>query len=279
MFVVTSWQLYALREDDGSIDWMFRSTTGEVFDMRLIDDRLVIWTARHQPGGTGGRIATEVTLDATTGDVLEQHDVTSRTMPYERGGVRIEREIRIGDTGRSYFVVEDGTVVLWSGTEVVRRIGTRVSDWYATSPDGNLLYGSGGGLGDATVCYDVATRGERWRADGHSLVGLVQAGDTLYGTAPGYGPITALDTRTGEFKWRFPQGANQGRSPVVVGSVVYAGSWHGGLWVVTAERGELLWHIRARESGRIWTPGVADGVVYYVADDGYCYAIENMVAR
>lgn len=121
---------------------------------------------------------------------------------------------------------------------------------------------------------------------GAKLFKLESFSDTLYTfSSPGgakdtvyyYGGLSsclyAVDSKTGEERWKFEMGACFSSSPCISPGVVYIGSKDKCLYAIDTDTGEEQWRFRAE--GEIdSTPTVVDGVVYFGSSDGYLYALE-----
>jgi eukaryotic-like serine/threonine-protein kinase len=101
------------------------------------------------------------------------------------------------------------------------------------------------------------------------------AGDTLYvGNYTGTFELTALNARTGAFKWNAPTGGYlDWNTPAVADGVVYASSVDGEAYAFDAATGAPLWQ-RTFPGLVEASPAVANGVVYVGAYDHYLYALD-----
>ena len=76
--------------------------------------------------------------------------------------------------------------------------------------------------------------------------------------------LYAVDTASGDLRWRFETEDPVRSSPAVAGGVVYfGGSDDGHLYALNATNGELLWKYEAGPNGSVSSPTVANGVVYF----------------
>jgi len=86
---------------------------------------------------------------------------------------------------------------------------------------------------------------------------------------PADGFVVALDARTGVERWRAPVGVTES-SPLVVGNLLYVGSWDGRLYALDRLTGAIRWSFRtggkikggAAAAGRTIVVGSYDGRVY-----------------
>lgn len=88
--------------------------------------------------------------------------------------------------------------------------------------------------------------------------------------APGF--LVALDIASGEERWRFEAGVIES-SPLVVGGVVYIGSWDRRVYAIDARSGVKLWEF---ETGDRVKGGASfrDGTVFIGSYDGRVYALD-----
>ncbi len=73
--------------------------------------------------------------------------------------------------------------------------------------------------------------------------------------------------------WTFTTGGWVLTAPVVVGGVVYVGSYDGSLYALSAESGEMLWSFATGDAIRS-VPTVVDGTVYFGSNDNHLYAVD-----
>lgn len=144
-----------------------------------------------------------------------------------------------------------------------------------SSENQRLRFERPAGAARAVVARDRETGREVWRRKDLRVGSLLAHGDLLLCTTPGYGPIHALDAATGTTRWTFADGSNQGRLPAIDGGVMYAGAWRGEMYAVGMRDGRLLWRMKPHEGGVHLQPFAEHGVVYFVAGDGYLYAVKN----
>jgi len=97
----------------------------------------------------------------------------------------------------------------------------------------------------------------------------------------GDGNLYALDSGTGQLKWKFATGDVVHSSPAVAGGVVYAGSWDSYLYALDAATGQMKWKFKTGEDkinfnqvGIQSSPAVEGGVVYFGCRDSHLYALD-----
>jgi len=89
--------------------------------------------------------------------------------------------------------------------------------------------------------------------------------------APGLARLNGL-------RWKFSTGGPVKSSPVVVGGVVYFGSWDGCVYAVDAANGNELW--KARTGDKVsGSAAVVGGVVYIASEDGHAYALDARTGK
>jgi outer membrane protein assembly factor BamB len=89
-------------------------------------------------------------------------------------------------------------------------------------------------------------------------------------SSPGY--LIALDAKTGAELWRFKAGVIES-SPLLVGGVLYFGSWDRKLYALDAARQEVLWTFETGDEVK-GSPAYANGVVFIGSYDGKVYALD-----
>ena len=87
-------------------------------------------------------------------------------------------------------------------------------------------------------------------------------------TQPGY--VVAMDAETGRERWRFNAGVMES-SPLVVGNVVYVGSWDERVYALDARTGKLVWQ---RPGVGQYSPIVADAERVYLTGSTRVYALK-----
>jgi polyvinyl alcohol dehydrogenase (cytochrome) len=91
-----------------------------------------------------------------------------------------------------------------------------------------------------------------------------------------YNPIENLLTPTtvGRLreKWTFKTGGNISSEPIVIGDVVYFGSWDGKEYAVDAKTGKKLWEFDAGGPSRACA-AYGDGVLFFGTFKGWLYAL------
>jgi len=93
--------------------------------------------------------------------------------------------------------------------------------------------------------------------------------------------VSAIDIEDGSVRWRFVVGPGSsytiGPSPAYAGGTIFFGSATGksdtGLFAINAKDGSEIWHFSPRKPG-LFTPAIAEGVVYAGGSGGTLYAID-----
>jgi outer membrane protein assembly factor BamB/predicted Ser/Thr protein kinase len=145
-----------------------------------------------------------------------------------------------------------------------------------TVADGVLVAAQGfngiapAGYGGGVYALDPATGRLLWNTEAPIADGLAVAGGVVYaGTAikdPVTGGLTALSAGTGELLWTFdfptPVDSNEGVQ--VSDGVVYATTFKGEVWALSAASGTPLWRFADPERGAKFTNGILinDGIAY-----------------
>ncbi len=133
---------------------------------------------------------------------------------------------------------------------------------------------------------DVQTKKEIWRFKPKYDVGStpVFLNGTLYfgngelinfGSKPvgEKGVFYALNSKTGEEKWKFETNGGINLKPAIDGNIIYFGCHNGYLYALDLDTGEEKW--KYKTGGPIVSsPIIADGVIYLGSDDGYLHAID-----
>jgi eukaryotic-like serine/threonine-protein kinase len=92
--------------------------------------------------------------------------------------------------------------------------------------------------------------------------------------------IYALDTRTGQLRWKYRAGDVVHSSPAIANGVLYIGSWDGVLYALDAKTGRLVWKFATGTDPTHFMQGVpgsaavADGVVVFGSRDNNIYALD-----
>jgi outer membrane protein assembly factor BamB len=106
------------------------------------------------------------------------------------------------------------------------------------------------------------------------------AGGTIY-FGSGDHNVYALDSATGELKWKFTTGNVVHASPAVSNGVVYVGSWDRYLYALDAASGKMLWRFETGDDQKIYnqvgiasSAAVSNGIVFFGCRDGHFYAVD-----
>jgi outer membrane protein assembly factor BamB len=86
---------------------------------------------------------------------------------------------------------------------------------------------------------------------------------------PGF--VIAMDTKTGRVKWRFDTGVVES-SPLVVGNLLYVGSWNHRIYALDIRTGKVRWEYDTGEEINS-SAAYAEGTIYIGANEGHLYAL------
>jgi outer membrane protein assembly factor BamB len=113
---------------------------------------------------------------------------------------------------------------------------------------------------------------------------VVAQGAVYFGS--GDGNLYALDTSTGEQRWKFKTGDVIHSSPAFADGVLFFGSWDSYFYAVDATTGKEKWRFHGGEDPLIHnqvgfqsSPAVANGVVYTGCRDSNLYAIDAATGK
>jgi outer membrane protein assembly factor BamB len=102
----------------------------------------------------------------------------------------------------------------------------------------------------------------------------------------GDGNLYALDTATGELRWKFKTGDVVHASPAFANGVLFFGSWDSYFYAVDAKSGKEKWRFHGGEDpllhnqvGFQSSPVVVDGVVYTGCRDAQLYALDAATGK
>ncbi len=203
-----------------------------------------------------------------------------------------------GDDGNIYAVEAKSGRQLWKRATAGPAPSTPAVSGgivYALSYDGNLYALD---ARNGSVQWRFATGGER-RFEAKGIHGLrpknqtiadpfdvflsspvVAQGAVYFGS--GDGNLYAVDTATGDLRWKFPTGDVVHSSPAYVDGVLYFGSWDSYFYAVDAANGKEKWRFHGGEDPQIHnqvgfqsSPAVADGMVYTGCRDAQVYALDT----
>ncbi len=170
---------------------------------------------------------------------------------------------------------------------------------YAVSYDGKL-YALNARTG--AVRWKFSTGGER-RFEAKGLHGLqprnqtiadpfdvflsspvVAEGAVYFGS--GDGNLYAVDTTSGELRWKFATGDVVHTSPAYSDGVLFFGSWDSYFYAVDAKSGKEKWRFHGGEDPLVHnqvgfqsSPAVVDGVVYTGCRDAQLYALDAATGK
>jgi outer membrane protein assembly factor BamB len=91
------------------------------------------------------------------------------------------------------------------------------------------------------------------------------------------GSVVALDALTGRRLWRTQMGVTES-SPLVVGRLVYVGSWDHKIYALVLKTGKVRWSYDTGEEIDS-SAAYADGVVYIGGNDGHVFALNAWTGK
>jgi outer membrane protein assembly factor BamB len=113
---------------------------------------------------------------------------------------------------------------------------------------------------------------------------VVAQGAVYFGS--GDGNLYALDSTTGELKWKFKTGDVVHASPAYADGVLYVGSWDSYFYAVDAATGKERWRFHGGEDPLVHnqvgfqsSAAIVDGVVYVGCRDSNLYALEAATGK
>ncbi|HEY4284401.1 MAG TPA: PQQ-binding-like beta-propeller repeat protein [Chthoniobacterales bacterium] len=207
-----------------------------------------------------------------------------------------------GDDGNIYAVNADTGTQIWkypTGGPVPATPAVSDGTVYAGSYDGKF-YALDAKTG--LTKWKFATEGER-RFEAKGLNGLQPKNQTMadpfdvYLSSPvvvknivyfgsGDGNLYAVDTGSGELKWKFKTGDVVHASPAYSDGMIYLGSWDSYFYAVDAVTGKERWRFHGGEDPLIHnqvgfqsSPVVAGGVVYTGCRDSNVYALDAATGK
>ena len=113
---------------------------------------------------------------------------------------------------------------------------------------------------------------------------VLAGGAVFFGSGDGH--LYALDTASGELRWKFKTGDVVHASPAYAAGTVYFGSWDSYFYAVDAATGKEKWRFHGGEDALIHnqvgfqsSPAVVDGVVYTGCRDSNVYALDAATGK
>ena len=113
---------------------------------------------------------------------------------------------------------------------------------------------------------------------------VVAQGAVYFGS--GDGNLYAVDSTTGEERWKFKTGDVVHSSPAIANGVLFFGSWDSYFYAVDAATGKEKWRFHGGEDALVHnqvgfqsSPAVADGVVYIGCRDSNLYALDAATGK
>ncbi len=276
---------------DTSVVWAFTPTwPGAIISSPVVSgDRLYVSAIRDAGLVSQGLV---LCLERETGRVLWQFDDggamqhTCSSPCIENGRLYVGEGMHANPTCKLYCLNADTGRKLWDFTAAGHLEST------PCIADG-LVYFSAGD--DGVYCRDAATGAARWHytASIHVDSNLVVAKGMVYagsGLSRSYGvtEIFCLDAENGKLIWRLPTDLPAWGSPQVDGDELFLGLGNGrmdrsveppekpagALLCLRADGPKVIWRIDVADAV-LAKPAVAAQHVYFVARDGYCYAVDH----
>ena len=113
---------------------------------------------------------------------------------------------------------------------------------------------------------------------------VVANGTVYFGS--GDGNVYALDSATGDLRWKFKTGDVVHASPALAGGVLFFGSWDSYFYAVDAATGKEKWRFHGGEDPLIHnqvgfqsSPSIANGIVYTGCRDSHVYALDAATGK
>ncbi len=150
-----------------------------------------------------------------------------------------------------------------------RKLKVKGAGWLRMLDGTNAYFDSFDGNFSA---IDTSTGERKWKAKSSALMiaFMSTAYNSVYFVGDG-GNLHSVDAETGKERWKFKT-SERCESPVVADQAVYVGCYEN-LYVVDALTGKQKWKTR-KERVLFPSPVVANGILYFVASDGFAYAVQ-----
>jgi outer membrane protein assembly factor BamB len=231
-------QMYALNALTGAILWVGSEQPVFFNGSAAVGHGLVFAT---------GFIGPLIAYDADTGEIVWTSDITD---PAQGPPVLQGRALYKAGVLGELFAIDASTGTLrWSTPPEAGN-----SDQAPTLADGRVFHIRSGD-GPLTT-YDARTGEQLWQKQYASSASMSAAHGMLFVSANEM--ILALDQATGDVLWTAPRDTIMAGAPAVAGGLVFVPSG-AGLKALDIKTGALVWTAPAFS---IWSPAVANGVVY-----------------
>ena len=178
-----------------------------------------------------------------------------------------------------YAPASDGTLFALDLTGKLRwSYTTEHSLWSTPLTDGLRIYQPS--MDSRVYALDQESGREIWKTEdlGGAVVGkpaLAENGVLYVGT---FGSeMLAIETSTGQVKWRTPVSDWVWGGPVLEGDALYFGDLDGNFYALESATGNIRWQINGdgeSDSSITNPPLILDGTVYYTAKNGTLYAVD-----
>ena len=196
-------------------------------------------------------------------------------------------DIYIGsdDNNLYCFHATDGKLKWKFNTQGIVRCKPAIADGnvYFESDDGNLyalsaksgskLWSHNIGNKIKRILPNTIFKGNYW--DYMQSSPCVNNGTVFAGS--GDSCLYALDSKTGNLKWKFRTGGIVRSSPTVSNGIIYFGSWDGFIYALNEKDGSFVWKFDTR--GKYYknvqpSPRIANGILYCGSRNPYFYALD-----
>jgi CHAT domain-containing protein/outer membrane protein assembly factor BamB len=253
--------VYALEEASGMKIWQVK-VSGAI-DASVTVDAGTVYAAADRLSA----------LDASNGDLRWSYDpaaglppppLASFTFRKFNAKPSIDQEfLYIGDlAGQLYKLRRSDGQVIWAATLGAGMVAQPILDAR------QVIVGTWGG---SIAAFDRVSGAPLWRYESKDEIDgqiLVNGTRVIFG-AHGFGPLTALDTRTGALAWRVVLQTRGIWSLAAAGQQILIGSLNG-LWLVDLADGQRRRLLDGEVTG---SPMIQDGLAFVGSDDGQLYAI------
>lgn len=188
------------------------------------------------------------------------------------------------DFAQDFFPFIENDIIYWNNLRLLSSFDSMSKNtyWEFSSPGPDARFMTSPMLADGTIYIGLANglaaidgkNGKlMWKFTNDMVFSVpTVANETVYfGSIDTY--LYAVNTRTGQLKWKFKTGDRIYCDPIVTDGLVYFGSCDGYLYALHTATGQINWKFIS--AGRInSSPSIADGVLYFGNHAGYLYALD-----